>query len=133
LEKSFTRSWLSRQSLPCFICLAKSYPKHQKTTTMENLTLKIRQTTTKTVIIPRYFLRSTGDYYKLINEKTYINVVYYGDDLLQYNLYLYPKIVVYSTDLLQGLDVMTLKQITEDEFFTAYYEAKNLIEKLAEI
>jgi hypothetical protein len=127
------RSWLSRQSLPCFICLAKNYLKHKTKTPMENLTLKITQTTTKTVIMPRYFLRSTGDYYKLIDEKTYINVVYYGDDLLQYNLYLYPKIVVYSTDLLHGLDVMNLKQITEDEFFTAYYEAKNLIEKLAEI
>jgi hypothetical protein len=100
---------------------------------MENLTLKITQTTTKTVIMPRYFLRSKGDYYKLIDEKTYINVVYYGDDLLQHSLYLYPKIVVYSTDCLHGLDVMTLQQITEDEFFTAYYDAKNLIEKLAEI
>jgi hypothetical protein len=100
---------------------------------MQNLALKIRQTTTTTVIMPRYFLRSTGDYYKLIDEKTYINVVYYGDDFSQYSLYLYPKIVVYSTDLLHGLDVMTLQQITEDEFFTAYYEAKNAIEKLAEI
>jgi len=100
---------------------------------MENLTLKISQTTTRTVIMPRYFLRSQGDYYKLIDEKTYINVVYYGSDLSHYSLYLYPKIVVYSTDLLHGLDVMTLKQITEDEFYTAYYQAKNLIEKLAEI
>ena len=100
---------------------------------MQNLALKIRQTTTTTVIMPRYFLRRTGDYYKLIDEKTYINVVYYGDDFSQYSLYLYPKIVVYSTDLLHGLDVMTLQQITEDEFFTAYYEAKNAIEKLAEI
>lgn len=100
---------------------------------MENLTLKITQTTTRTVIIPRYFLRSNGDYYKLIDEKTYINVVYYGEDVSQYTLYLYPKIVVHSTDLLHGLDVMTLKQITEDEFYIAYYQAKNLIEKLAEI
>ena len=100
---------------------------------MENLTLKISQTTTRTVIIPRYFIRSNGDYYKLIDDKTYINVVYYGKDVLQYSLYLYPKIVVHSTDLLHGLDVMTLKQITEDEFYTAYYQAKNLIEKLAEI
>ena len=100
---------------------------------MENLTLKISQTTTRTVIIPRYFIRSNGDYYKLIDEKTYINVVYYGEDVSQYSLYLYPKIVVHSTDLLHGLDVMTLKQITEEEFYTAYYQAKNLIEKLAEI
>ena len=100
---------------------------------MENLTLKISQTTTRTVIIPRYFIRSNGDYYKLIDEKTYINVVYYGEDVSQYSLYLYPKIVVHSTDLLHGLDVITLKQITEDEFYTAYYKAKNLIEKLAEI
>lgn len=100
---------------------------------MENLTLKISQTTTRTVIIPRYFIRSNGDYYKLIDEKTYINVVYYGEDVSQYSLYLYPKIVVHSTDLLHGLDVITLKQITEDEFYTAYYQAKNLIEKLAEI
>jgi hypothetical protein len=100
---------------------------------MQNLALKIRQTTTTTVIMPRYFVRSQGDYYKLIDEKTYINVVYYGEDVLQYSLYLYPKIVVHSTDLLHGLDVMTLQQITEDEFFTAYYEAKKLIEKLAEL
>ncbi len=100
---------------------------------MENLTLKISETTTRTVIVPRYFLRSNGDYYKLIDEQTYINVVYYGEDVLQYSLYLYPKIVVYSTDLLHGLDVMTLQQITEDEFFTAYYYAKNLIEKLSGI
>jgi hypothetical protein len=100
---------------------------------MQNLALKIRQTTTTTVIMPRYFVRSQGDYYKLIDEKTYINVVYYGEDVLQYSLYLYPKIVIHSTDLLHGLDVMTLQQITEDEFFTAYYEAKKLIEKLAEL
>jgi hypothetical protein len=100
---------------------------------MQNLALKIRQTTTTTVIMPRYFVRSQGDYYKLIDEKTYINVVYYGEDVLQYSLYLYPKIVVHSTDLLHGLDVITLQQITEDEFFTAYYEAKKLIEKLAEL
>jgi hypothetical protein len=100
---------------------------------MQNLALKIRQTTTTTVIMPRYFVRSQGDYYKLIDEKTYINVVYYGEDVLQYSLYLYPKIVVHSTDLLHGLDVMTLQQITEDEFFTSYYEAKKLIEKLAEL
>jgi hypothetical protein len=100
---------------------------------MQNLALKIRQTTTETVIMPRYFVRSSGDYYKLIDEKTYINVVYYGEDVLQYSLYLYPKIVVHSTDLLHGLDVMTLQQITEDEFFNAYYQAKKLIEKLAEI
>jgi hypothetical protein len=100
---------------------------------MENLTLKISTTTTSTVIIPRYFLRSNGDYYKLIDEKTYINVVYYGEDVLQYSLYLYPKIVIHTTEILNGLDVISLKQITEDEFYTAYYEAKNLIEKLAGI
>ena len=100
---------------------------------MENLTLKISTTTTSTVIIPRYFLRSKGDYYKLIDDKTYINVVYYGEDVLQYSLYLYPKIVVHSTDLLHGIKVYELTEISEDEFYTAYYEAKNLIEKLAEI
>lgn len=98
---------------------------------MENLTLKIRTTTTSTVIVPRYFIRSNGDYYKLIDEQTYINVVYYGEDVSQYSLYLYPKIVVYSTDILHGLDVMTLKQITEDEFYSAYFKARNLIEKLS--
>ena len=70
---------------------------------MENFTLKISETTTREVTLPRYFLRSRGDYYKLIDEKIYINVVYYGEDVLQYSLYLYPKIVVHSTDLLHGI------------------------------
>ena len=100
---------------------------------MENFTLKISETTTREVTLPRYFLRSRGDYYKLIDEKIYINVVYYGEDVLQYSLYLYPKIVVHSTDLLHGIKVYELTEISEDEFYTAYYEAKNLIEKLSGI
>ena len=60
-------------------------------------------------------------------------MVYYGEDVLQYSLYLYPKILIHTTEILNGLDVISLKQITEDEFYTAYYEAKNLIEKLAGI
>jgi len=100
---------------------------------MENFTLKITESVTRSVLLPRYFLRSNGDYYKLIDDKTYINVVYYGDDFSQYSLYLYPKIVVYSTDLLHGLRVNEIIEISEEQFYTAYYQAKNLIEKLAEI
>ena len=100
---------------------------------MENLTLKISETTTREVTLPRYFLRSNGDYYKLIDEKSYINVVYYGEDVLQYSLYLYPKIVINSTEILPALFVYGLTEISDDEFYTAYYQAKNLIEKLAEI
>lgn len=100
---------------------------------MENFTLKISETTTREVTLPRYFLRSRGDYYKLIDQKTYINVVYYGDDLLQYSLYLYPKILVNSIDLLHGIKVYELTEVSEDEFYTAYYDAKNLIEKLSGI
>lgn len=100
---------------------------------MENLTLKISETTTREVTLPRYFLRSNGDYYKLIDEKSYINVVYYGEDVLHYSLYLYPKIVINSTGILPSLFVYELTEISDDEFYTAYYQAKNLIEKLAEI
>lgn len=133
MEKLFILLWHYRHSLRLVICWALNYFNILNKTPMENLTLKISTTTTSTVIIPRYFLRSNGDYYKLIDKKTYINVVYYGEDVLQYSLYLYPKIVIHTTEILNGLDVISLKQITEDEFYTAYYEAKNLIEKLAGI
>jgi len=100
---------------------------------MENLTLKISETTTREVTLPRYFLRSKGDYYKLIDEKKHINVVYHGEEVLNYSVYLFPKIVMYGNFLLHNLQVNEIIEISEDEFYTAYYQAKNLIEKLAEI
>jgi hypothetical protein len=100
---------------------------------MENFTVNIPERITRAVTLSQYFTTSSGVYYKLLDEKTYLNVVYYGDDLLRFGLYLYPKIEMHSTELLHGLRIDKIKEITEDEFYTAYYQAKNLIEKLAEI
>lgn len=100
---------------------------------MENFTLKITEMVTNTITLPQYFQRNEGDFYKILNDKTYLNVVYYGNNPDRFGLYLYPKIVVFSNDLLHGIRLAEIKEITEDEFYSVYFDAKNLIEKLAEI
>jgi hypothetical protein len=100
---------------------------------MKNFTLNIPERITRAVILSQYFTTSSGVYYKLLDEKTYLNVVYYGDDLLSFGLYLYPKIEMHSTELLHGLRIDKIKEITDDEFYSAYFEARNLIEKLADL
>jgi hypothetical protein len=100
---------------------------------MKNFTLNIPERITRAVTLSQYFTTSSGVYYKLLDEKTYLNVVYYGDDLLSFGLYFYPKIEMHSTELLHGLRIDKIKEITDDEFYSAYFEARNLIEKLANL
>jgi hypothetical protein len=100
---------------------------------MKNFTLNITDNITRSVNLPQYFTTTDGIFYKLLDEKTYLNVVYYGQETLCFGLYLYPKIEMHSTDLLHGLRIDQINKISDDQFYSAYFEARNLIEKLSDL
>jgi hypothetical protein len=100
---------------------------------MENFTLNITDSVTRSVSLPQYFSISDGIFYKLLDAQNYLCVTYYGDDTLSFGLYLYPRIEMHSNDLLKSLRIDQINELPADDFYTAYFNAKNLIEKLAEI
>jgi len=119
LEKSFTRSWLLRQSLPCFICLAKNYLKHKTKTPMENYQIKTTKVLELKMEVPKYF-KIVHLHYMLINEDDVLVVnPFYLSDLLSY-AYIKVDQVRWHSDFWAKNE---LEPISLDEFRQVYTEA----------
>jgi hypothetical protein len=132
LEKSFTRSWLLRQSLPCFICLAKSYPKHQNQKTMKHLTLKTTKRVEGTTVVPEYFRINHSQYYKIVSEKTYVVVSFYGTTKQEMEaLTIYPEIQVKMVEHLYiYIQDQNIVEITKEQFTEQFDACMTFIDSL---
>jgi hypothetical protein len=95
---------------------------------MENFKIKTTQVVSTEIELPQYFKVGDLNFIKVINEDMHLHVS--RDD---YEIQLYPEIKLKPNRILYWFESHKWDEITEDEFYTAYYQAKNLIEKLAEI
>jgi hypothetical protein len=95
---------------------------------MENFKIKTTKVVSTEIELPQYFKVGDLNFIKVINEDMHLHVS--RDD---YEIQLYPEIKLKPNRILYWFESHKWDEITEDEFYTAYYQAKNLIEKLAEI
>jgi hypothetical protein len=95
---------------------------------MENFKIKISETTYNEIELPKYIRIGSRMFIKIINQDYHIHV-----SLFDKSADLYPEIEYRKNNLLGWFAPHQWDAITEEEFYTAYYESKNYIEKYGEI
>ena len=95
---------------------------------MENFKIKTKQVVHSEIELPQFFRVGELNYIKVINEQMHLHV-----SKEDFKIDLYPDIKLKPNRILYWFDDYEITEVTEDEFLTAYFETKYLIEKLAEI
>lgn len=95
---------------------------------MENFKITTIQFINKEIELPEFFRVSDLHFIKIIDEKIHLHVT-----KAELKLELYPEIKIKSNRVLNWFEDYNWGEITEDEFWSAYFETKWSIEKLAEI
>lgn len=95
---------------------------------MENFKIKISETTYTEVELPKYIRIGSRMFVKIVNHDFHIHVSLYHE-----SADLYPNIEYKKNNLLGWFINHQYDSITEEEFYTAYYQAKNYIETNGEI
>ena len=98
---------------------------------MENFTFKSTMLVETDVTLPRYFTIGEGMYFKILDDKNYLEVNNFSH--MQYNKSLMPSISIKPNDTLGFTKTHPAKAITEEDFLSFYFETKYLIEKTADI
>ena len=93
---------------------------------MENFKITTKQVVNSEIELPQFFKVGELNYIKVINEQMHLHVS--KEDL---KIDLYPDIKLKPNRVLYWFENHDWAEITEDEFLTAYFETKYLIEKTA--
>lgn len=92
---------------------------------MENFKITTKQVINSEIELPQYFRVGDLHFIKLLNDSTHLHV-----SKAEIRLELYPEIKIKSNRVLYYFENHNWEEVTEDEFLTAYFETKYLIEKL---
>lgn len=95
---------------------------------METITITVEKFVQYEEKLPKYFKVTPRFFIKILNEDLHLYVGK-NDEISG----LLPEIDIKKNTLLSWVNSFKWQPITEDEFLTAYFETKYLIEKLAEI
>ncbi len=95
---------------------------------MEKISITVEKFVQYEEALPKYLKVSPRFFIKILNEELHL---YVGKDD-QFSGLL-PEIDIKKNTILSWVNSFKWEAITEDEFLTAYFETKYLIEKLAEI
>ena len=95
---------------------------------MENFKIQTTQVVKSEIELPQYFRVGDLNFIKVLNDHMHLHV-----SKEEFEIELYPEIKLKPNRILYWFEAHKWDEITEDEFYTVYYETKNLIEKLAEI
>jgi hypothetical protein len=99
---------------------------------MKNLILKTTKIVEGTTEVPEYFRINHSQYYKIVSDKTYVVVNYYGTTKEEMEgLLIYPEIQVKMVDHLyihiQGKDLI---EITKEQFIEQFDACMTFIDSL---
>lgn len=95
---------------------------------MEKISINVEKFVQYEIDLPKYLKVSPRFFIKILNEDLHL---YVGKDD-QFSGLL-PEIDIKKNNILSWVNSFKWEAITEDEFLSAYFETKYLIEKLAEI
>lgn len=95
---------------------------------METISINVEKFVQYEIDLPKYLKVSPRFFIKILNEDVHL---YVGKD--DQNSGLLPEIEIKKNNLLSWVNSFKWEIISEDEFLSAYFETKYLIEKLAEI
>ena len=95
---------------------------------METISINVEKFVQYEIDLPKYLKVSPRFFIKILNEDVHL---YVGKD--DKNSGLLPEIEIKKNSLLSWVNSFKWEIISEDEFLSAYFETKYLIEKLAEI
>lgn len=93
---------------------------------MENFKIKTKQVVHSEIELPQFFRVGELNYIKVINEQMHLHV-----SKQDWAADLYPDIKLKPNRVLYWFETHDWEEVTEDEFLTAYFETKYLIEKTA--
>ncbi len=93
---------------------------------METFKIKTRQVVNSEFELPQYFKVGDLNFIKVLNEQMHLHV-----SKQDWRADLYPDIKLKPNRVLYWFETHDWTEITEDEFLTAYFETKYLIEKTA--
>lgn len=93
---------------------------------MENFKITTKQVVNSDIELPQFFRVGELNYIKVINEQMHLHV-----SKEDFKIDLYPDIKLKPNRVLYWFDDYEITEVTEDEFLTAYFETKYLIEKIA--
>ena len=94
---------------------------------MKNFKISMTEQVVRAFDLPQFFKATDSSYYKIIDNKNYLQVNYYGQDPFNFGLYLYPKIQMHSTDILSFVGIKDIQEITEEEFQNKFIEATEFL------
>lgn len=95
---------------------------------MEKISINVEKFVQFEIDLPKYLKVTPRFFIKILNEEKHL---YVGKDDPVSGLL--PEIDIKKNNVLSWVNSFKWEAITEDEFLTAYFETKYLIEKLAEI
>ena len=93
---------------------------------METFKIKTKEVINSEIELPQFFRVGELNYIKVINEQMHLHV-----SKEDFKIDLYPDIKLKPNRVLYWFDDYEITEVTEDEFLTAYFETKYLIEKIA--
>lgn len=93
---------------------------------MENFKITTKQVVNSEIELPQFFKVGELNYIKVINEQMHLHV-----SKQDWAADLYPDIKLKPNRVLYWFETYDWEEVTEDEFLTAYFETKYLIEKIA--
>lgn len=93
---------------------------------MENFKITTKQVVNSEIELPQFFKVGELNYIKVINEQMHLHV-----SKEDFKIDLYPDIKLKPNRVLYWFETYDWEEVTEDEFLTAYFETKYLIEKTA--
>jgi|LakMenEpi03Aug12_release.lakeMendotaPanAssembly.Ray.scaffolds.fasta_scaffold1399150_2 hypothetical protein len=92
---------------------------------MENFKITTKQVINSEIELPQFFRVGELNYVKLLNDNIHLHVSK-GELMLE----LYPDIKIKPNRVLYWFENHNWNEVTEEEFLTAYFETKYLIENL---
>ena len=93
---------------------------------MENFKITTKQVVNSEIELPQFFRVGDLNYIKVLNDNIHLHV-----SKAELHLELYPDIKLKPNRVLYWFENHEWQEVNEDEFLTAYFETKYLIEKTA--
>ena len=99
---------------------------------MKNLTLKTTKIVEGTTVVPEYFRINQSQYYKIVSEKTYVVVSFYGTTKEEMEgLTIYPEIQVKMVEHLYiYIQDQNIVEITKEQFTEQFDACMTFIDSL---
>jgi hypothetical protein len=95
---------------------------------MENFKIKTTQIVVAEIELPQYFKVGDLNFIKVLSDDMHIHV-----SKADFKIQLYPEIKLKPNKILYWFDAHKWTEIVDTEFYSVYFETRNLIENIADL